>query len=80
VSLRIVDAVGNPLLLADGSPAVMDAYPLRQVAPTTTWASGVQVRDVHEISLPDSTDARLLLIIYDAASLEEVGRLEATLP
>lgn len=80
VSLRIVDAAGNPLLLADGSPAVMDAYPLRQVAPTTTWASGVQVRDVHEISLPDSTDARLLLIIYDAASLEEVGRLEATLP
>jgi len=80
VSLRIVDAAGNPLAQADGSPAVVDAYPLRQVAATTTWAPGVQVRDVHEIALPDSADAHLLLIIYDATSLEEVGRLEAPLP
>ncbi len=80
VSLRIVDAAGNPLAQADGSPAVIDAYPLRQVAATTTWAPGVQVRDVHEIALPVGADAHLLLIVYDAASLEEMGRLEAPLP
>jgi len=80
VSLRIVDAAGNPLAQADGSLAVVDAYPLRQVAATTTWAPGVQVRDVHEIALPVGADAHLLLIVYDAASLEEVGRLEAPLP
>jgi len=81
VSLRIVGADGQPLALADGSPAVVDAYPLRQVAPTTTWAPGVQVRDVHELSIPDATtNAHLLLVIYDAASLEEVGRLTAPLP
>ena len=80
VSLRIVDAAGNPLAQAGGSPAVVDAYPLRQVAATTTWAPGVQVRDVHEIALPDSANAHLLLIIYDATSLEEVGRLEAPVP
>jgi hypothetical protein len=38
------------------------------------------VRDVHEIALPDSANAHLLLIIYDATSLEEVGRLEAPVP
>jgi hypothetical protein len=80
VSLRIVDAAGLPLVRADGSAAVIDASPLRQVAATTTWVPDVQVRDVYEIALPDGADARLLLIIYDAASLEELGRLETPLP
>lgn len=86
VSLRIVDAAGAPLVRADSSAAVIDASPLRQVAATTTWAPGVQVRDVHEIALPGDAalsagaTARLLLIIYDAASLEELGRLETALP
>lgn len=80
VSLRIVDAAGVPLVQADGGAAVIDASPLRQVAATTTWAPDVQVRDVHEIALPDSVDAQLLLIIYDAANLEEVGRLTTSLP
>ena len=86
VSLRVVDAVGAPLVRADGIDAVIDAGPLRQVAATTTWAPGVQVRDVHEIALPESATrpgdaaARLLLIIYDAANLEEVGRMETSLP
>lgn len=80
VSLRVVDASGAPLVHANGAPAVIDAYPLRQVAATTTWAPGVQVRDVHEVALPERPHARLLLIIYDAASLEEVGRLETPLP
>lgn len=81
VSLRVVDGAGNPLMLADGAPAVVDAFPLRQVAPTTSWAPDVQVRDVHEIELPaDPTGAQLLLIIYDGDTLAEVGRIETPLP
>jgi hypothetical protein len=81
VSLRVVDEAGNPLLRADGSPAVVDAYPLRQVAGTRTWAPGTPVRDVHEALLPAAAqNAHLLLIFYDAESLEEAGRLEIALP
>lgn len=81
VSLRVVDDAGNPLLRADGSPAVVDAYPLRQVAGTRTWAPGAPVRDVHEAPLPAAAqDAHLLLIVYDAQSLEEAGRLQIALP
>lgn len=81
VSLRVVDGTGNPLPLADGAPAAVDAFPLRQVAPTTSWAPEAQVRDVYEIELPaDPTGAQLLLIIYDGDTLAEAGRIEAPLP
>jgi hypothetical protein len=81
VSMRVVDGAGEALLLPDGSAAVVDAYPLRQVARTPTWAPGAQVRDVHEVRLPaDRTGAAVLLILYDAETLAEVGRVQAPLP
>lgn len=80
VSLRVVNDGGVPLMDTNGAQAMNDAYPLRQVAATTTWAPGVQVRDVHEIALPEREHVRLLLIMYDAASLGELGRMEIALP
>lgn len=81
VSLRIVDAAGNVITRPDGEPATLDASPLRQVAPTSTWAPGVQVRDVYDVPAPLLPDgARLLAILYDAETLAEAGRLEIALP
>lgn len=80
VSLRIVDAAGTPLVGNDGAPAVVDAYPLRQVAGARTWPPGVQVRDVHEVPLPAQlSEAQALIILYDAETLEEVGRIQFSL-
>ena len=72
---------GAPLLWPDGAPAVEDRFPLRQVAPTTSWLPGEPVADVHEIALPPTlpADARLQVIIYDTATLAEVGRFEVGL-
>lgn len=81
VSLRIVDANGNGIASPNGDPATADAFPLRQVAPTSTWPAGVQVRDVYELHEPLLPDgARLLAIVYDADTLAEAGRLEIPLP
>jgi hypothetical protein len=69
------------LTLADGTPAVNDASPLRQVARTPAWAPETPVRDVYEVRLPTAdTDVHLLLILYDAHTLQEVGRLQRALP
>jgi hypothetical protein len=81
VSLRIVDAAGQPLPGRDGLPAVVDAYPLRQVAGTRTWPPTVQVRDVHEVPLPAQFSGALaLIIIYDAETLMEAGRIQFQIP
>ncbi len=81
VSLRLVQPDGAPLSWPDGAPAVEDRFPLRQVAPTTTWLPGETVRDVHEIALPPAlpAGARLQVIVYDAETLAEVGRFEVDL-
>jgi hypothetical protein len=82
VSLRLLDADGNQIVYPDGMPAVVDELPLRQVASTADWVPGEVVRDVHELRLPPgaSTAARLLVILYDAATLAEAGRIELPLP
>jgi len=81
VSLRIVDAAGNVIARPDGEPASTDAFPLRQVAPTTSWPAGVPVRDVYELHEPLLPGgARLLAIVYDADTLAEAGRLDIPLP
>lgn len=81
VSLRVVNEAGEPKTLRSGLPAVTDAYPLRQVAHTPSWEKNIQVRDVHETKLPDDlNDAAVLVIIYDADTLAEVGRLNAPVP
>ena len=83
VSLRVLGPDGAPLTQPDGSPAAVDSLPLRQVAPTTTWLPGEVVRDVHEIHLPPAVadqPAKLLLILYDAETLVEEGRVEIEAP
>ena len=78
ISLRVQAADGTLRLRADGQPAVEDHFPLRQVAPTTSWAPGGAIADVYTVPLPAvrSPDDRLLVIIYDADTLAEVGRVE----
>jgi hypothetical protein len=83
VSLRLLDAAGNPLTYPDGSPATLDQFPQRQVAPTTTWLPGETVRDVHTLYLPPAAQAQpatLQIILYDAESVSEVGRWETAVP
>jgi hypothetical protein len=83
VSLRLLDAAGNPLTYPDGSPTVFDEYPLRQVAPTTTWQPGETVRDVYTLYLPPGAQSQpvtLQVILYDAETVAEVGRWETVLP
>ena len=73
----------RPLTYPDGSPATLDEFPLRQVAPTTTWLRGETVRDVYSLYLPPAAQAQpttLQLILYDAETVAEVGRWETVLP
>jgi hypothetical protein len=80
-SIRLLGADGAPLLYADGAPAVFDQFPLRQVAPTTTWLPGELLADAYAFSLPpDAAGATLQVIVYDAETLAEAGRWEAALP
>lgn len=86
ISLRILDAAGNDLQWSDGSLVRADRFPLRQVAMTSDWLPNEQIRDVHYLSLPpaqqhlDSPQTyRLLMIVYDALSVEEQGRWQTDL-
>ena len=85
LSLRVLDSMGRSLLWEDdsggGTPVVADSFPLRQLAPTTTWPVGETVRDVQCVALPpregeESQSLRLQVIVYDEQTVEEVGRWE----
>ena len=83
VSLRVVDAQGEPLRWPDGAPATADRYPLRLVAPTTSWLPGELIRDLHEVALPPAavTGAyRLQAILYREEDGGEAGRVELAGP
>ncbi len=81
LSLRVVDDTGETLPLASGAPAQQDLFPLRMVAPTTTWLPHETVRDAYQVELPVATDgARILAIVYDSETLTEVGRWEVPVP
>jgi hypothetical protein len=83
VSLRLLGPDGAPLAYADGTPATLDAFPLRGVAPTTAWVPGETVRDVYTLYLPPaalSAPTTLQIILYDAETVAEVGRWETELP
>jgi hypothetical protein len=80
VSLRLLDAAGAPLTWPDGSPAVEDRFPLRQAALSPDWLPNELIQDIHHMAVPPEQQeqlARVLLIIYDSATVQEVGRLEA---
>lgn len=82
VSLRLRNSNGEPVPWSDGL-VNQDRFPLHQVAHTDQWVPGERVRDVHSVRLPlreDSQPLQLLLIVYDAETLAEVGRWEVALP
>ena len=82
VSLRLADDAGNLLLQPDGTATVIDAFPLRHVALTTTWAPNTAVSDVHTVDLRASELARarqLEVIVYDAETVAEVARWQIDL-
>jgi hypothetical protein len=72
LSLRMLDGVGNTLLQGD-------RFPLHQATYTQHWLPGETVRDVHTLPLVDGAD-QLLVILYDAETIEEVGRFALDLP
>lgn len=83
VSLRALQADGEPALDPKGAPAVVDAFPLRQVYPSWAWLPGEVVRDVHYLPIrgPAATEAaRLLVIVYDAETVTEIGRFTVPVP
>lgn len=74
VSLRLQNADGSPYPLANGTPFQQDSFPVRGIAPTTAWLAGETVRDVY--LLPEVTGGLLDIVVYDAASGAEVGRVQ----
>ena len=72
LSLRLLDGNGEVI-------RTEDRYPLRQVASTAAWLPGEIVRDVHDLPLPPAA-LELLVIVYDEASVAEVGRVTLPLP
>ncbi|MBX3013888.1 MAG: DUF2723 domain-containing protein [Caldilineaceae bacterium] len=74
LSLRLYQ--GDTLLLQ------ADRYPLRLVAPTTTWLPGETIRDVHYLSPPvDAPPAtHLRVILYAEADGAEAGAIDLPTP
>jgi hypothetical protein len=72
LSLRLLD-------VDDAILAQEDHFPLRQVALTPQWQPGQIVRDVHYLPLPAEAKT-LLVIVYDAETIEETGRILIPLP
>ena len=72
LSLRMLDGEGKTLLQGD-------RFPLHQTTYTQHWLPGETLRDVHTLPLVDGAD-HLLVILYDAETIEEVGRFALDLP
>jgi hypothetical protein len=77
VSLRLLHEAGAAVTDAAGVPLVEDRFPLLQTAPTHTWLPGELLADGHIVPIGGSfARGRLQIIVYDASTVEEVGRLE----
>ncbi len=79
VSLRALREDGTPALGPEGRPVVADRFPLRQVYPSWAWLPGEVVRDVHDLPIRGKAaekTAQLLVVVYDGATVEELGRFQ----
>jgi hypothetical protein len=82
VSLRVSDGNGAPVVAADGTPLIVDAFPLRQLARTSQWAPDAPLTDVYYLPLPTAVQkdaATLTGIVYDAESVTETARWDVEL-
>lgn len=76
LSLRLQDAAGTPIRWPSGDLVTADRFPLHQVALTNQWRPGEVIRDVHRVRIPSvATETELLVILYDATTVAEVGRV-----
>lgn len=82
LSLRLQNGSGAPLTWPDDNLVVADHFPLRGVAPTTTWVTNEVVADVHYLRLPPTTagQKQLYVVLYDAATVSETGSFTIALP
>lgn len=84
LSLRLLGPDGAPYTWPNGAPAVADVFPLAQAATSPDWLPGELLQDVHTLWLPPAaqtaraqgTRVTLQVIIYDAATVEELHRIE----
>lgn len=78
LSLRLQDGTGTPVHWPAGDAVTADRYPLHQVARTDQWRPGEPIRDVHRFRIPKralTATSELLIILYDAETVAEVGRV-----
>lgn len=85
LSIRLQDGE-NGLHYADGSPVTVDEFPLHQASYSTNWLPNETIWDTHKLPLPrldtplPTDDLNLNTIIYDADSLQELGRVVLPIP
>ncbi|MBX3052578.1 MAG: DUF2723 domain-containing protein [Caldilineaceae bacterium] len=72
LSLRLLSSSGEVL-------RAEDRYPLRQVAATLAWLPGEIVQDAYDLPRPPGS-VELLVIVYDEATVAEVGRMSLPIP
>jgi len=85
VSLRLLQPDGTPITWVDSAQAGQsvraDYFPLRLVAPTTTWLPGERLRDVYLLDVPSQQvgqPVQLQLVAYDAENVREVGNWQVS--
>ncbi len=81
VSLRLLDDKGD-VISAAGTPLIVDAFPLRQVSLSTDWYPNERIADVYTLPAPAQTltqAKRLDIIVYDADTVAELGRVTVDL-
>lgn len=75
VSARLLDPGGEPV-------AAVDDVPVHRAYPTPFWGAGEWVTDVYDLPAPAGLGPgwQVLVILYEADSLQEVGRATIPLP
>lgn len=87
LSLRLIHQTTEKLIAGpDGKPIIVDNFPLRQTSYSDNWLPGEQIGDVHYIRFWEATKGSLstvpqalLVILYDAESIEELDRFTINL-
>ena len=78
LSLRLQDEAGVAVQYSSGENITADRFPLHQVALTNNWRINEIIRDIHRLRIPTSATSeatQLLVILYDAGAVAEVGRV-----